>query len=202
MKFIKLASIIKAVLLSCILVFNRTAVFLCIVVYVLTGNVLTASYAFTTASFYKLMNSVTQFFPTAVSQFAEVSISIKRIKTFLMYDEVDSEKFYRENGFGSHKLEQKQIENRNFEVNLKNVSARWIKSLSENCVANITLEARPNDLVAIVGPVGSGKTTLLHVILEELPPVEGSVSISGKVSYASQEPWLFGATVKQNILFG
>lgn len=50
--------------------------------------------------------------------------------------------------------------------------------------------------------MGSGKTTLLHVILKELSPVRGSVNINGTISYASQEPWLFVGSVRQNILFG
>lgn len=46
-------------------------------------------------------------------------------------------------------------------------------------------------LVAIVGPVGSGKSSILNVILKELVLTGGTVEVNGKVSYASQEPWLF-----------
>ena len=40
------------------------------------------------------------------------------------------------------------------------------------------------------------------MILGELPLETGSLHVGGSVSYAAQEPWLFAATVRQNILFG
>lgn len=43
---------------------------------------------------------------------------------------------------------------------------------------------------------------MVQVILQELPLSEGKISVNGVVSYASQEPWIFAGTVKQNILFG
>ncbi|PSN46970.1 hypothetical protein C0J52_11126 [Blattella germanica] len=46
------------------------------------------------------------------------------------------------------------------------------------------------------------QTSLLHAFLKELPLSEGTMEIGGTVSYASQEPWLFASSVRQNILFG
>lgn len=42
----------------------------------------------------------------------------------------------------------------------------------------------------------------MNVILGELSPASGSVEIKGRVAYASQEPWLFSGTIRQNILCG
>lgn len=41
----------------------------------------------------------------------------------------------------------------------------------------------------------------MKLILGELPAKSGQVSVHGKVSFASQEPWLFTGSVKENILF-
>ena len=39
-------------------------------------------------------------------------------------------------------------------------------------------------------------------ICGEIPLLEGSISVDGSISYASQIPWIFSGTVQQNILFG
>ena len=36
----------------------------------------------------------------------------------------------------------------------------------------------------------------------EIPIVDGNIEIKGKIAYASQKPWIFSGTVRQNILFG
>lgn len=188
--------------MSCNLVLNRVAIFLCIITYVLTGNTLTASYAYTVTSFYGILRTaVTMFFPQAVTQFAETNVSVNRIKRFLLYDEIDKDgKENQQNGTnGTLPISQKY---KTVGIHLRNASVKWIHSLPENTLENITFEVSSKELVAVVGTVGSGKTTLLHAILRELPAQEGSIDIQGTVSYASQEPWLFGGSVRQNIVFG
>ena len=48
----------------------------------------------------------------------------------------------------------------------------------------------------------SPQTSLIHTLLKELPITTGSIVVGGTISYASQEPWLFTGSVRQNILFG
>ena len=50
--------------------------------------------------------------------------------------------------------------------------------------------------------MGSGKSALLGVMLEEIPYYSGEFAKEGTISYVEQEPVLFSATVKENILFG
>lgn len=39
-------------------------------------------------------------------------------------------------------------------------------------------------------------------LLEELEKINGSVEIQGSVFYVPQEPWIFTASLRQNIIFG
>lgn len=109
-------------------------------------------------------------------------------------------------------------------VKLQRVSANWISGQLPPTLCNINLTIKPGQLCAIVGAVGSGKSSVLHLLLKELNPGAGSVILTQdssknviqgnlsngyftsnpnlRISYASQEPWLFGSTVRDNILFG
>lgn len=85
---------------------------------------------------------------------------------------------------------------------MQDASAKRLNIQLEETLHDINFSVGPKELVAIVGPVGSGKTFLLHAILKELPLIRGYKDVVGRISYASQEPWLFAGSIKQNILFG
>ncbi|XP_058461266.1 probable multidrug resistance-associated protein lethal(2)03659 [Malaya genurostris] len=89
---------------------------------------------------------------------------------------------------------------------LQDGTASWGKEPNEERgkvvgIQEVNLSVEKSQLCAIVGPVGSGKSTLLQVILGELELDEGRLEISGDISYAPQEPWLFEGSVKNNIVF-
>ncbi len=80
---------------------------------------------------------------------------------------------------------------------------------------DVTFEAHPGDLVAIVGPTGAGKTTLVHLIPRLFDPTAGRVVVDGRevaayglrslrerIALAPQDPVLFTGTIADNIRYG
>lgn len=67
---------------------------------------------------------------------------------------------------------------------------------------DVTLNIKPGQLVAVVGPVGAGKSSLISALLGEIPCVQGTRRLSGRVSLVAQEAWVQNKTVREGILFG
>jgi len=79
---------------------------------------------------------------------------------------------------------------------------------------DISFEAEPGTLVALVGPSGSGKTTTTYLIPRLYDATSGTVEIDGTdvrrikldslgtiIGVVTQETYLFHATVRENLLF-
>ncbi|XP_063908439.1 probable multidrug resistance-associated protein lethal(2)03659 isoform X2 [Zophobas morio] len=174
---------------------TRVSIFVSVLGYVLLGNYITAKRMFAVTAIYAVLRPViTTIFSLGINSIAEVYVSVKRIQTFLSLAEQEGDDRVRLNG--SFEKPDKA------RVVLENVSAKWLKDATESTLSGINLDIKSNQLVAVIGAVGSGKSSLFNVILKELPIVSGTLTIHGEISYSSQEPWLFSASVRQNILFG
>ncbi|EDV33395.1 uncharacterized protein Dana_GF24219 [Drosophila ananassae] len=193
MSSIRKVNYIRGTLLSFEITLGRIAIFVSLLGFVLMGGELTAERAFSVTAFYNILRrTVTKFFPSGMSQFAEMQVTLRRIKTFMMRDESGVQA-------GTHKKDIGALEPL---VELKSFRAHWTHEHAEPVLDNINISLKPPQLVAVIGPVGSGKSSLIQAILGELPPDTGSVKLQGSLSYASQEPWLFNASIRDNILFG
>lgn len=85
----------------------------------------------------------------------------------------------------------------------------------ERVLENISFEANPGEICAIVGRSGVGKTTLVSLIPRFYEPEEGKILIDGEdikdaslkklrknIGIVAQETFLFSDTIKENIRFG
>lgn len=80
---------------------------------------------------------------------------------------------------------------------------------------DVSLHARPGEMIALVGPTGAGKSTLVNLLPAFYEATSGRISIDehdtsllalsslrAQISVVSQEPFLFNGTVRENILYG
>uniref|UniRef100_A0A8C7QZZ1 Multidrug resistance-associated protein 4 n=2 Tax=Oncorhynchus mykiss TaxID=8022 RepID=A0A8C7QZZ1_ONCMY len=171
---------------------SKIIVFITFAVYVLLGNTISASRVFVAVSLYGVIKiTVTLFFPQAIEKVFETIISIRRIKNFLLLDEIERPNI-------RFTLEEKK----DASVEIKDLICYWDKCLDAPSLQNLSLTVKSEQLVAVIGPVGSGKSSLLSAILGELPHDKGVLRVKGQLTYASQQPWVFPGTIRSNILFG
>ncbi|MBW2731405.1 MAG: ABC transporter ATP-binding protein [Deltaproteobacteria bacterium] len=80
---------------------------------------------------------------------------------------------------------------------------------------NINLGVRAGEILGVVGRVGSGKTLLIEAVARLLDVPPGVLYVGGedattlslsatrrKIAYSPQDPFLFSATIRENILYG
>jgi subfamily B ATP-binding cassette protein MsbA len=80
---------------------------------------------------------------------------------------------------------------------------------------NLSFEARPGEVIALVGPTGAGKTTVINLLHRFYDPTEGRLTIDGHdlrhvtveswyrhIALVPQETILFGGTILDNIGYG
>ncbi|KAJ1719095.1 Canalicular multispecific organic anion transporter 1, partial [Coemansia biformis] len=66
----------------------------------------------------------------------------------------------------------------------------------------VSVAIAQGSFVGVIGKVGSGKSSFLSALCGDMPLVEGSGVICGRVAYVSQNPWIMNATFRDNVLFG
>ncbi|XP_075981808.1 ATP-binding cassette sub-family C member 4-like [Anticarsia gemmatalis] len=229
--YIKMTSYIRGVIMSFIMFSSRFGIFITVLLYVTYVNRITVENVFFLTCFYNITKqTMTLYFPQAVGQIAEMNVAVQRIRDYLLSEEcelpprvhIQAEEVPRskkkrviiiepdlltpstEPSTSQQVPDEAKKEKRKEEIAVKfeDASSRWIKSSNKDDVKEMDLEIPCSSLTTVIGSVGAGKSTLLHMVLSELPCSSGRLEVNGTVSYASQDPWLFVGSVRQNILFG
>ncbi|XVF51375.1 hypothetical protein PTKIN_Ptkin04bG0180100 [Pterospermum kingtungense] len=160
----------------------------------LLGIPLNASNIFTFLASIRIVQEPVRLIPDIVQVFIEAKVSLDRIVKFLEAPEL-----------GNGKQKQEHCEDKKFDhsifISCSEIS--WdLNPSSKPTNKNIELAIKPGEKVAICGEVGSGKSTLLAAVLGEVPKVNGTVLVHGKLAYVSQTAWIQTGSIQENILFG
>lgn len=98
-------------------------------------------------------------------------------------------------------------------VSFQNVSFSYADG--SRALSNLTLDVKPGEMVAVMGGTGSGKSSLINLLPRFYDVTEGAVLIDGvdirkykleslrrNIGIVSQEPFLFGDSIYENIAYG
>jgi ATP-binding cassette subfamily B multidrug efflux pump len=98
------------------------------------------------------------------------------------------------------------------EVSFLNVDFAYDREL---VLEKFNLEARPGEVIAIVGPTGAGKTTIINLLTRFYDPKAGAVLVDGhdlrnisqieyrrQIAVVLQETFIFSGTIAENIRYG
>lgn len=98
------------------------------------------------------------------------------------------------------------------DIVLKDINFRY--GIRELVLKNINMSIKSGEKIALVGESGSGKTTISKLLMGFYETEKGEIILSGhnikdinkevlrdKISYISQEPFLFSGTIKENLQF-
>ncbi|KYM96120.1 hypothetical protein ALC62_13171 [Cyphomyrmex costatus] len=197
---------------------ERTTLYFTIMAYVLYGHSISADKVFSLAQYFNILQlTMAIFYPMAVAGAAEAAVSIKRI---IIIEKFCINAFWRDLELscfslitlsyikwlcfilcnsGNWTLDFLFI---NF-ANLNSVIRHW----KINHYIQLGLIISPNIFNILMKNVKNlcvfnFQSSFLQAILGELKSSQGQIHINGKISYVSQEPWLFTGTVRNNILFG
>ncbi|EDW08107.1 probable multidrug resistance-associated protein lethal(2)03659 [Drosophila mojavensis] len=207
--------------LQCTNMISKVSLFLSLIAYVYTGEAVTARKVFILSSYYSLLNdSLMHFWPLAITTWAQTVVSARRVTEFLQQSESPTNENCSSNCRDNPTLQldfKKApakplsvgrlhcIESKEKSITFSQVTASWNKPSVRQArtahIEDISFKLLQTQLVGIVGNVGSGKSTLLNVILGEVELMQGRIEVHGKLSYAPQEPWIFQASIRDNIVF-
>ena len=92
---------------------------------------------------------------------------------------------------------------------------RFSYNPAEPLIKDLSIEAKPGQTIAIVGPTGAGKTTLVNLLMRFYEIQGGHITIDGvdtsrvtrhdlrsHFGMVLQDTWLFDGTVRDNLLYG
>lgn len=99
-------------------------------------------------------------------------------------------------------------------IEFRNVSFRYHKNSAEWVLNDVSFIIRPGERIAITGPTGAGKSTLINLLLRFYEQEKGSILLDdtdireiprkvlrSQIGVAFQRPFLFSASVRDNICY-
>ena len=171
--------------------------------YVLsTDNVLRPSDAFAIIGLFFVSRFPLSVLPLSIKNFSEASVGVGRMQAFLLQEEIREEDMPTPLQASEGAPHVVRFQDASFAWGGAEPAAATGGSPGTSfALRNLTLDIPQGSLVAIIGPVGAGKTSLLCSLLGHLHKQGGTSAMVPSVAYCAQAPWVFNATLRENITF-
>ena len=101
------------------------------------------------------------------------------------------------------------------EIAFRDVTFRYPARPEQSALEGVSLQVKPGETVALVGPSGAGKTTILQLLMRFYDPQAGQITLDGvpltamaradfrrALALVPQDPVIFAASARENIRFG
>eukprot|EP00055_Hartaetosiga_balthica_P014403 m.78854 g.78854 ORF g.78854 m.78854 type:complete len:1517 (-) comp8586_c0_seq3:145-4695(-) len=167
------------------------------VTYSLTGHDLTAQTAFVSLALFNLLRFPLAMLPMLISALVEASVSVNRVRKFLLHEEMDPNNVHRDD---PAMLNTFKDGNRIPALVVQNGTFAWDEETP--VLKDVSFKVYPGTITAIVGRVGAGKSSIMSCLHGDMIKLGGTVVLPGHVAYVPQQAWIRNATLKDNILFG
>ncbi len=100
-------------------------------------------------------------------------------------------------------------------VDFENINFAYPDEPDVEVPHKLTLNVKPGQMIALVGPTGAGKTTIVNLLSRFYDPTSGDVliddqdiskvtlsSLRSNVGVMTQDSFLFSGTIRENLLYG
>lgn len=190
---------IRSSILPFIIHFGKIVLYL-VLTYLVFNQKMAINTLILLISYFEKMMGTTQDLMGYSRSIREWSVSIKRINKILKYESPEAISFgSNENSYIMGLVE------------FKNVTFNY-KTKNKGNVKNITFQANPHEITALVGRSGSGKTTIINLLLRKYKIDNGNILLdnvniydyskeiySQNVIAVNQFPFIFNMSIKKNL---
>ncbi|KAJ9150371.1 ABC multidrug transporter [Pleurostoma richardsiae] len=162
-------------------------------------HVLDQTRAYTALSFLTLLTAPLLIVLQSLPIIAACVACLRRIKVFLIDEErVDRRVLLGPAGDVSEKTEKLDAGRKEPIIVVTDCCFGW--KPNNPTLKNVNLSLPRSSITFVVGPVASGKSTLCRALLDEVAHMQGTMAFgSDKVGYCDQVPFLFNASIQENI---
>lgn len=180
------------------------------ITYALTDSALSPPIVFSSSALFVSLRTPLIYLPTALQGCSDSAAALRRIQKYLLTEEIedyplDSElepaAEIRRATFAWDSSEEIGATEKHNDANVISLPSGEM-ARSKFQLKQIDLTIRRGELLAVIGSVGSGKSSLISALTGDMTKVYGDVAWGASYATCPQQPWIYNATVRENITFG